>query len=437
MIKVLDLITLLLGWSYGFLFLLILHSFIPLRRNRLLWIPAYVICSLFANMVIYSNDLPNLLGALLLLAAYILLFHSGRWIEKLTAVLVFYPVVVAVNYLMQDMGSRLFFACNHVSGNPSQWPPGLLLISTAIHTCSLLVRLLFWLGAWALLRKYLGRITSDLTLRMWLIVDVLTLASIVAIFTIIYFLPEEAAVVYPICATSIVSSFGCIYLAAYICSSVQTACHAQELEQKQAYFQDKLRDEKRIRSIYHDMKNHLLVLQTQQANSEVLNESARSLQEQIETYETYYHTGNDYLDMILRDKSRLAREKQIDFHAAVSFSEGAFLKPLDISTIFGNALDNAVEASEKLPESMRLITVKAAAVHDMLVIAVENNRSLDEFTPQKTSKKDSFLHGFGISNIQKAVEKYGGECIARPKEEKFIVKIILPIAESESACAVG
>ena len=141
--------------------------------------------------------------------------------------------------------------------------------------------------------------------------------------------------------------------------------------------------------------------------------------------------------MILRDKSRLAREKQIDFHAAVSFSEGAFLKPLDISTIFGNALDNAVEASEKLPESMRLITVKAAAVHDLLVIAVENNRRLDEFTPQKTSKKDSFLHGFGISNIQKAVEKYGGECIARPKEEKFIVKIILPIAESESACAVG
>ena len=100
MITALDLITLLLGWSYGFLFLLILHSFIPLRRNRLLWIPAYVICSFFANMVIYSNDLPNLLGALLRLAAYILLFHSGRWIENLTAVLVFYPVVVAVNYLM-------------------------------------------------------------------------------------------------------------------------------------------------------------------------------------------------------------------------------------------------------------------------------------------------------------------------------------------------
>ena len=428
MIKALDLITLLLGWSYGFLFLLILHSFIPLRRNRLLWIPAYVICSFFANMVIYSNDLPNLLGALLLLAAYILLFHSGRWIEKLTAVLVFYPVVVAVNYLMQDMGSRLFFACNHVSGNPSQWPPGLLLISTAIHTFSLLVRLLFWLGAWALLRKYLGRITSDLTLRMWLIVDVLTLASIVAIFTIIYFLPEEAAVVYPICTASIVSSFGCIYLAAYICDSVQTSYRAQELEQKQAYFQDKLREEERIRSIYHDMKNHLLILQSQQTRSEALNESARSLQVQLEAYEAYYHTGNDYLDMILREKSRLAKEKQIDFHASVRFGEGAFLEPLDISTIFGNALDNAIEASEKLPQSMRLITVKAAPIHDMLVITVENNRMMEELASQRTSKKDTFLHGFGISNIQKAAEKYGGECVARPKEEKFVLKVMLPIA---------
>ena len=81
-----------------------------------------------------------------------------------------------------------------------------------------------------LFEKYLCRITSSLTLRMWLIVDVLTLASIVAIFTIIYFLPEEIAVVYPICTASIVSSFGCIYLAAYICDSVQTSYRAQELE---------------------------------------------------------------------------------------------------------------------------------------------------------------------------------------------------------------
>ena len=166
MIKALDLISRLLIWGYILVFFLILHSFLPLRKNRLLWIPAVVISAFFSDMIIFSNDLPNLLGALLVFAAYVLVFHRGRWVEKLTAVLVFYPVVIAVNYLMQDIGTRLFFACTNASGSPSEWPEGLLLFSTAVHTLSLLARLLFWFAAWAFLRKYLRRITSNLTLRM-------------------------------------------------------------------------------------------------------------------------------------------------------------------------------------------------------------------------------------------------------------------------------
>ena len=50
-----------------------------------------------------------------------------------------------------------------------------------------------------------------------------------------------------------------------------------------------------------------------------------------------------------------------------------FLEPLDISTIFGNAIDNAMETSEQLPEEDRLVTVKAERVRDMLLITVENN----------------------------------------------------------------
>ena len=76
-----------------------------------------------------------------------------------------------------------------------------------------------------------------------MIVDVLMLAPFVAIATILLFMPENILIVYPICAASIVSSFGCIYLAAYICNSVQTAYYAQELEMKQAYYRGRISDE--------------------------------------------------------------------------------------------------------------------------------------------------------------------------------------------------
>ena len=175
------------------------------------------------------------------------------------------------------------------------------------------------------------------------------------------------------------------------------------------------------------MKNHLLVLQAQEGHSQEIGESIVKLKDEIEDYEAYYHTGNDFLDIIIRDKMRKAREKQIDFQAVIRFDAGSFIESLDISTIFGNALDNAIEASDKLPESMRLITAKASRIHDMLVIAVENNALLELPSDGRTSKKDTFLHGFGIANIRRSAEKYDGQCTVKSKDGKFILKVMIPV----------
>ena len=76
---------------------------------------------------------------------------------------------------------------------------------------------------------------------------------------------------------------------------------------------------------------------------------------------------------------------------------------------------------------MRLITVKASRIHDMMVIAVENNMRPDVPVYGKTSKKDKLMHGFGIANIQSAAEKYGGQCTAKGKDGKFVLKVMIPI----------
>lgn len=428
MIRFLDAVSFLLTCAYGFVFFWILKTFLPLREKKALKLLALFLFLPLADMVIYSNDLANLSGVLLGFAAYLALFHRGHPVQKFTALLVFYPPMIAVNYLMQDIGSRLFFWS---TGAPDPdyggWTDRLRLISTLFHTCSLLLRLLFWIFVWLFLKKYLTRISQSLTKRMWMIVDTLMLAPFVAIFTIIYFLPENALIVYPICAASIFSSFGCLYLAAYISKSLQTAYRARTLENKLSYYQEKIEDERRIRSIYHDMKNHLLVLEGQSARSEAVEESIRTLKSQMEVYETYYHTGNEFLDIIIRDKARAAKEKKIDFCAVIHFKDGFFLEPLDISAIFGNALDNAIEASEKLPEDLRLITAKASRIRDMLVITVENNTPPDAFSEGNTSKEDDFLHGFGLTNIRNAVSKYDGECIFKQQDGRFVLKIVMPV----------
>ncbi len=208
----------------------------------------------------------------------------------------------------------------------------------------------------------------------------------------------------------------------------------ERMNQQFSYYQEKAEDEKRVRALYHDMKNHLLILERQ--NSAETKQMVSDLRRQISYYEDYIHTGNDFLDVIIRDKVKRAKEQGIDFLAMIHFGVGDFIEPMDISAIFGNALDNAIEASVKLPLEQRLITVKADCVREMLSIVFENNCQRGESGYENTTKSDCFLHGFGIQNMKTAVEKYGGQCLIQQKLGRFTVKIILPLPEEKCAVKV-
>ena len=200
-----------------------------------------------------------------------------------------------------------------------------------------------------------------------------------------------------------------------------------QLQQQFAYYQERLKDEEKVRFVYHDMKNHLLVLQ-RQINSPETAEMVEKLQSQVAMYGDYEHTGNDILDIILKEKSETAREKHIALSVTADLNGVDFIEPLDVSTIFGNGLDNAIEASEKLPEEQRAILVKAGRVQNFFSVLIENSCLQNrEYTKQRTTKNDDFLHGFGISNMRKAAEKYDGQLTIKCENEKFTLKILIPI----------
>lgn len=215
-----------------------------------------------------------------------------------------------------------------------------------------------------------------------------------------------------------------LYIKNFLClreKSLIDKIRVNQSEQQFSYYQDKQAEDLHIRSLYHDMKNHLLLLEGHPENTDLINE----LKKQLDDFENYYNTGNDFLDVIIRDKARKARNQQIDFKCAIHFENCDFISPLDISTIFGNALDNAIEATTKLSPEERIITVKGKQIQEMLFIIVEN--SAKDGDTYKTSKTDTALHGFGIANIKKAAEKYSGEITTRYQDGKFELRIILPL----------
>lgn len=405
-----------------------MQTFIPVRKHPVMRITAFLVAGYISNVIIYLNDPVNILAALGAFLVYVAVFHQGKAVEKITTVLTFYPIMIAVNFLMQEGSMQLFFFVINAPGtSDTGWTERIWLADAIFYASANLARLLFWIGAGMFLKKPLHKIRFNLTTKMWFIVDSMIMISSIAVFTTIYFITGEPMLVYPLCIASIFSSLGCIYLVAYMSDSAQKAYHTQKLEMQQKYYEDKLKEEERVRSIYHDMKNHLLVME-QAGGAGEAGKIAEQLRENLSSYEDYVHTGNDILDIIVKEKTQQAREKQIDFSAMIDFKDAPFIETLDISTIFGNGLDNAIESCEKLPQEQRVVLVKAGKVHNFLSIMMENT-CLNEngSKSQRTSKKDEFLHGFGLSNIRRAVEKYNGQCTTHSEEGKFFLKILIPI----------
>lgn len=202
-----------------------------------------------------------------------------------------------------------------------------------------------------------------------------------------------------------------------------------QLQIQYEYYKNRHEDFVKVRELYHDMKNHLLVLQNQ-IETVQKEKYIKNMLEDIKGFEYYTETGNEFLNCIINEKQKIAELKGIDFYSEIEFTNIHFINPMDICTIFSNAIDNAIEACEKVTDSeLKIITVKAKKVKDFLSITFENNNSetvILENQMIKTSKSDKQLHGFGLNNIKKVVEKYQGDYKIKAEEGKFILYLLLP-----------
>jgi sensor histidine kinase regulating citrate/malate metabolism len=108
-----------------------------------------------------------------------------------------------------------------------------------------------------------------------------------------------------------------------------------------------------------------------------------------------------------------------------------FMDVMDICTVFGNALDNAIECAEKIPENeKRLIYVSVFSQKSFVVVRFENYYEGDllfEGGLPATTKGDRNFHGYGIKSIKHVAEKYGGTVAIKTEKNWFELRIIIPL----------
>ncbi len=167
-------------------------------------------------------------------------------------------------------------------------------------------------------------------------------------------------------------------------------------------------------------------------NSTQVNESALAdIANEVRVYDSVVETGNEALDTILTEKSLACSNEGITLSCIADGSALDFMAVADIYALFGNALDNAMEAVRRMTDpERRTITLEVTRRANMVAINVENYfTQAIEMGPDGlplTHKDDKNIHGFGMRSMQAITERYGGTFHVGTDGEIFYLNIVIP-----------
>lgn len=183
-----------------------------------------------------------------------------------------------------------------------------------------------------------------------------------------------------------------------------------------------------IRSLMHDMKNHLLLLDAyiNQNEYEKATQYIKNIQDYTYVPGQHVNSGNYEVDAILNYRLEKAEKMGCKIETKLKVPDCSFMSDFDLNMILGNLLDNALEALEHTKE--KFLSVELKYEKGILVIRICNTfdgiiaQSGRRFVTRKTDREN---HGWGLRNVEQIVKKYNGEQVIETKDTMFMTSVIL------------
>lgn len=233
---------------------------------------------------------------------------------------------------------------------------------------------------------------------------------------------------------SIISTSFIVFLNIYIIDFLETVSRSNSLElqmetlKKQSeiqynYYKKLQKNYELSRKLLHDTRNHLNTIKRMYQNSDYdeANQYEKKLYSEIDRYVMKKYTLNNALNIVINDKIETASKRKINLDINIDVDDGLeFISDYDIVVIFGNLLDNAIEACSYLTIVNKVISLNIKKYNDQLYFINICNPI------NKNNKQPGLGHeGLGLKNVQSSVEKYNGTMNIYNENEKFEVSIQL------------
>ena len=371
-----------------------------------------------AGMVIWVGD-PNLAFTLLVFFPCFLLCTQGELPQRLSLALIFFCYIMAVcamidTYLMH------------------------------VDTYDLLTRLLrpvVFGGLYVLLRKRLPPEPPKLSRRLWRLMlglGAMPFLSIVAVVALSYNIHESLQVQSQALRQGLVVLPMVLGSALLLLLALLTLADYERLQQqerlaalRELYYQNLRREQNQVRTLRHDMRNHLAALQGLLEDAQAAK--ALGYVNQLEDSPALagsrrlcdHEAANAVLSAKLEEMERLGLIADIQ----ITLPETLSISDVDLCALLGNALDNAMEAAVKARDKQ--ITLRCRAEKGVLMLKVSNTLTGEETEELRSTKADSSRHGFGLPGMREIAGRYGGSLEAGPREGRFELLACLPVKAAQ------
>ena len=215
-------------------------------------------------------------------------------------------------------------------------------------------------------------------------------------------------------------------------TTVEEKQHEEEMIQREIlyrneYYQDMERYQEQIQDIRHDMKNRLtgLLAAAEQGSVELIRDRLQELLGDIRLAEEIIYSANPVVNAILKIKGVKAKEKEIPMQVTTLLPQRVSVDIGDMGVLYGNLLDNAIEAAMAVEQEKRYVHVESKFQEGRLLLSIKNSKLSGAGSYRQTSKKDKIKHGRGIRSVRKVAEKYGGELLLKDQGEHFEAVLLL------------
>ncbi len=409
----------------GFFLFRIMSAFLPVKPRRGWRIALVVFLGVVSDMVIWLGD-TNLLFTLLFFLPVLLLASRGDRVGRLTLTVIFFCLTMSVNAVLDTYYGPIMARFG---------------LDELFYYSNKFIRLAVWALLYLAFRKRLPEQPPRLSPGLWklaLLLAAMPFSSLLAVVLLPILQSDDiysnyflhgltmnlgAAVLPFVFLTSLALLYAILVLEDH--ERLEEANRLASL--RESYYQGLQREERQVRTLRHDLRNHLTALR----GLVDVGEDGKALQYIDQLADSPALRGgkrlceNDAANAVLSAKAEAMGRAGLTADFAVSLPKDLPLAEVDLCALLGNAADNAMEAAEQAADKQ--VSLRCRAEKGLFMLRVENAYAGELSPDLATTKADKVSHGFGLAGMREIAERLGGSLETRANGGRFQLVVCLPL----------